>query len=76
MEAIKKSFNISSDLAQKIDDFIQVNPGISFTWLVNQSLVNFLRNPQVTLQNPKPMNEDDLKKFMADNSELMDDLSK
>lgn len=76
MEAIKKSFNISSDLAQRMDDFIQANPGISFTWLVNQAIVNFLKNPQVSLRNPNPMNEDEIQKFMKDNKELMDDLSK
>ena len=76
MEAIKKSFNLSSDLAQRIDDFIQANPGISFTWLVNQAIMNWLKNPQVSLRNPKPMTEDDINRFMDENKDVMDDLAK
>jgi hypothetical protein len=76
MEFVKKSFNTSGDLAQRIDDFIRANPGISFTWLVNQALVNWLQNPQVMLKNPKPMTADDVNRFMDENKDLMDDLAK
>lgn len=76
MDMIKKSFNLSGDLAQRLDDFIKANPGVSFTWLVNQALLNFLKNPQVTLRAPTPMTADDLKRFMEENKNLMDDLSK
>ena len=75
MKVIKKSFNLVGDLAQRVDDFIQENPGISFTWLVNQALLQWLNNPQVTLKTSK-MSEDDVKKFMEDNKGLMEDLSK
>ena len=76
MEVIKKSFNIPGDLAQRIDDFIRENPGVSFTLLVNHALLQWLQNPQIALRNSKKLTEDDVKKFMADNAGLMDDLSK
>jgi hypothetical protein len=75
MKVVKKSFNLVGDLAQRVDDFIQENPGISFTWLVNQALLQWLKDPQVTLKTSK-MSEDDLKKFMEANKGLMEDLSK
>ena len=75
MKVIKKSFNLVGDLAQRVDDFIQENPGISFTWLVNQALLQWLNNPQVTLKTSK-MSDDDVKKFMEANKGLMEDLSK
>ena len=75
MKVIKKSFNLVGDLAQRADDFIQENPGISFTWMMNQALLQWLNNPQVTLKTSK-MSEDDVKKFMEDNKGLMEDLSK
>ena len=73
---IKKSFNIPGDLAQRLDDFIVQNPGISFTWLVNQALLQWLKNPQVTLNTSKAMTEEEVRKFMEQNKGLMEDLSK
>ncbi len=76
MEVIKKSFNINGDLAQRIDDFIRENPGVSFTLLVNQALLQWLKNPQIALRSSKKLSEEDVKKFLQENAALMDDLSK
>lgn len=76
MEQVKKSFNINADIAQRIDDFISANPGVSFTLVVNQALMKWLELPQITLNLQKPMGDDQIDKFMKDNSGLMDDLSK
>ncbi len=76
MEALKKSFNINADLAQRIDDFIKKNPGVSFTLVVNQALTQWLEKPQITLNLRKPMSDDEIDRYMRDNADLMDDLSK
>ena len=76
MEQLKKSFNMNADLAQRIDDFIAANPGVSFTLVVNQALMKWFEQPQITLNLQKPMGDDEIDKFMKDNSDLMDDLSK
>ena len=76
MENIKKSFNLSSDLAQMVDDFVRENPGISFTLLVNQAIRSWLKNPQLAVKKPATMTDDDVNRFMSDHRDLMDDLSK
>ena len=76
MEQIKKSFNITGDVAQRVDDFIKANPGVSFTLVVNQALMKWLEDPKITLNLRKPMTDDEIDQFMKDNSDLMDDLSK
>ncbi|MCB0414346.1 MAG: hypothetical protein KDD50_08440 [Bdellovibrionales bacterium] len=75
MGAIKKSANISNDIAQMVDNFIKVNPGVSFTLIVNQALKEWLKNPSVEL-NRTPATNEDVDQFLRDNSELMDDLAK
>jgi len=76
MENIKKSFNMSGDVAQMVDDFIRDNPGFSFTLLVNQALQSWLKNPQFSVKKPAPLNEKDVERFMEQNRDLMDDLAK
>ncbi len=76
MGSIKKSFNLDSDLAQKMDEFLQQNPGISFTLLVNQSIQCWLKNPQVALRPVQPVGLEAMDAFMHENADLMDDLSK
>ena len=75
---IKKSFNISPDLAQKVDDIIQKNPGLSFTFIMNQALEAWLIDPRLRLaaQQRGPVTDDEMDKFLRDNSALMDKLAK
>jgi hypothetical protein len=76
LKIMKKSFNLAGDIAQRVDDFIDKNPGVSFTLLVNQALLQWLKNPQVTLNTARKMTKEDVKKFMEENKDLMKDLSK
>lgn len=75
---IKKSFNINPDLAQRLDDIIQKNPGLSFTFIMNQALEAWLVDPRLSLsaQQRGPVTDDEMDKFLRDNSSLMDKLAK
>lgn len=75
MVQIKKSFNMDADLAQRVDNFIKQNPGVSATLVFNQAIKLWLKNPAIDL-NRTPATEDDVDKFLQDNSELVDDLAK
>ncbi len=75
MSHVKKSFNMEADLAQRMDDFVKQNPGVSATFILNQSIKQWLKNPAVKL-NHTPATDADVDKFLNDNSELMDDLAK
>lgn len=46
MDVIKKSFQISSDLAQRLDDVLSNKPGLSFTFLVNEALGQWFIAPK------------------------------
>ena len=50
MTHLKKSFNMDADLAQRVDDFLQTNPGISFTLLMNQATARWLRDPSIQVR--------------------------
>ena len=73
MVSIKRSFNLELKLAKKIDEIIIENPSFSFTILVNQALSEWVKNPVINLKQ-KRFNEEDVLKFMEENSELMDNL--
>jgi hypothetical protein len=73
---VKKSFNLSADLAQRLDDFIAENPGLSLTLIMQQALDSWLRNPQLTVRLPKTHTNDDVDAVLSDNAALMDDLAK
>lgn len=73
--AIKKSFNISADLSRILDGYIQQNPGISFTLIVNQAITDWLRNPNISLKR-SAVTDKQVDEFMAENSDLLDDLSR
>lgn len=75
MNAIKKSFNLESDIAQQIDDFVQKNPGVSATLIFNQAIKQWLQNPKLELMRAKAT-EDDVNRFLAENRDLMDQLAK
>jgi hypothetical protein len=75
MNFTKKSANINADILQQIENFIDANPGVNFTLIVNQALKQWLTNPNVKL-NRTQATEDDVDRFLKDNSQLMDDLSK
>lgn len=76
MKIIKKSLNLSSDNAQRIDDFIAKNPGLNFTLIANAALEAWIKNPQIKFEKPAPMSEDELQSFMKDNQGLLEDLAK
>ena len=71
VKILKKSFNVSPDLAQRMDDFIGANPGVSFTLLVNQALESWLKNPTFNFKKGEFSPED----FMDENKDLMHDLA-
>ena len=75
---VKKSFNLAVDLEGQIDAYVRKNPGVSFTLLMNQALRCWLKNPVLDLLGPvKEFRSDDkAKKFMEENSELMDSLGR
>lgn len=75
---IKKSFNVNADIAQRIDDVVQANPGLSFTFIMNQALASWLSNPSVQVMGgtPRRVSDLDVDGFLNDNSGLMGDLAK
>jgi hypothetical protein len=73
---VKKSFNVSADLAQRLDDFVRENPGLSLTLIMQQALDQWLANPQLKVNIPKAHTDDDVDDILRNNSELMDDLSR
>ncbi len=74
MKVVKKSFNMTGDMAQKIEDFIQRNPGVSFTLMMNQALQKWLERPAIAL-NRTEFSDDDATRFLDENAELMDNLA-
>lgn len=76
MNVVKKSFNLSSDLAQRLDDFVGMNPGLSFTVIVNQALDAWLKNPKLSLRVPTSHTEDDVDQVIAENQAVFDRLAK
>ena len=77
MEFKKVSANLNADIAQKLEEFIEMNPGVSITLAVNQALSSWLSQPEITLKLRKSqMTEGDVDKFFDDNTELMDDLAR
>lgn len=74
-KVIKKSFNIDAELAQQVDDFIRENPGASFTLVMSTALRQWLKNPTFEL-NRRQATEEDVQRFLSDNKDLMDSLSK
>lgn len=74
MKVVKKSFNMRADLEAELDAFVRNNPGVSFTLIMNQALLMWLGCPTVRLQK-RPMTEKEVRKFLAKNRGLMEDLS-
>lgn len=73
---IKKSFNVSADLAQRLDEFVAENPGLSLTLIMQQALERWLGDPALKVRIPKQHTDDDIDAVMQDNAELMGDLEK
>lgn len=77
---IKKSFNVNADLAQAVDNIIQQNPGLSFTFVMNKALELWLADPKLNViasqRRRETVFESDVDRFMRDNSSLMDKLAK
>lgn len=78
MNIIKKSINVSADLAQQIDEFIKMNPGANFTLIANQALQDWLRKGEHTIQihRPKDFNMDDVDRMIREEPNLMKDLAR
>jgi hypothetical protein len=76
MTHLKKSFNLDADLAQRVDDFLQKNPGISFTLMMNQAAARWLSDPRIDIKRPAPVSLDTVDYFLRENADLMNDLSK
>jgi hypothetical protein len=76
MNVVKKSFNLSSDVAQRLDDFVTANPGLSFTVIVNQALETWLKNPKLALRIPTSHTEEDVDAVIAENQDVFDRLAK
>lgn len=68
------TFTTTEDVQQRIDALIRANPGLSFTWLMNQAILNFLDCPSVSLRRGDLTSENDTKKFLLENLKLMEDL--
>lgn len=75
MIPVKKSFNMEADLAQQMDDFLNMNPGVSATFVMNQAIKQWLKNPSFKL-NQTQATDEDVDQFLRENSDLMDDLAK
>lgn len=78
MKIIKKSLNINTDLAQRIDDFIQNNPGVSFTLIANQALANWLDGEKQVLKLNRPANitKEDIDELFSKRKNVMKELAK
>ena len=50
MQVIKKSLDLTGDAAHAIDEYIQNNPGMSFTLIANQALKHWLENKHIDLK--------------------------
>ena len=79
---IKKSFNVNADLAQAVDNIIQQNPGLSFTFVMSKALELWLADSKLNVnvnasqRKRETVFESDVDKFMRDNSSLMAKLAK
>jgi hypothetical protein len=49
MDVVKKSFEISGDVAQLIDNYVGQHPGMSFTLITNQALNTWLSKHRLHL---------------------------
>jgi hypothetical protein len=74
MSFVKKSFNMHPDLAQRLDDFMAANPGLSLTLIMQRALSRFLDNPEIKPPTEK-ISEEELEEFLNENSDLMDELA-
>lgn len=72
--SVKKSANFKSDSVKKMDLLIAQNPGMNATLILNHALVQWLKKP--TLVIVKPYTNSDVDQFLAEHSELMDELAK
>ena len=73
---VKKSLNLSYELAQRIDEFITKNPGVSFTLIANQAILNWIEKHLITIHKPKEMTEEDLAELIEKDRGLMEALVK
>ena len=79
MSIIKKSFDLTGDIAQLIDDYVKQNPGMSFTLIANQALEKWLCSDRISIefQMPTGSSTNTIKKsvnFKSENIERIDKL--
>lgn len=77
MIRVKKSFDITPDLAQQLDDFLQKNPGLTFSLIANQALTQWLRSPRInfSLNQKAFVSDQEIEKMIEKDTALMDDLA-
>ena len=75
MAFVKKSFNLDSETARRLDDFIDHNPHMSLTLVMTEALKMWLNNPKIEIKGPQPLTEEDVRRFNEENSELMEKLA-
>ena len=73
---VKKSFNVSADLAQRIDEFMALNPQISFTLMMQEAIKFWMaKGGEIKLRRPTRDECDaHMQTFIKENSDLMDSL--
>lgn len=81
MNIVKKSFEITGDVAQTIDDLVHKNPGLSFTFIINKALEGWLASPnhEVGFRAPSSKGIKTVKKsanIKAANAKKMEQLAK
>ena len=75
MALVKKSFNLDPETAHRLDDFIDHNPHMSLTLVMTEALRMWLNNPKIEIKIPRPLTEEDVRRFNEENSELMEKLA-
>ena len=75
MALVKKSFNLDPDTAHRLEDFMEHNPHMSLTLVMTEALKMWLNDPKIEIKRPKPVTEDDVRRFNEENIELMEKLA-
>jgi hypothetical protein len=75
-DLVKKSFNLSADLARQLDAFVDKNPGLSLTLIMQQALEQWLSSPNLRINVPSSHTNADIDAVLNSNATLMTDLGK
>lgn len=77
MKKVKKSLDISGDLAQQIDSFLKRTPGLTFSLIVNQAVSQWLKSPKMdfSLKQQDVVSDQEIEKLIEKDGLLMEDLA-